>query len=140
VTPPPLEIADLIRSEGAAFIERNRQWIGWKHVKVLLAIARCRTPPHLAVISMSAPAAGIVPPFRTTAAITATARRVRLRLAKNGSRRVKRNCSPRATCSRLKGTMSEAELHVLRARLQGGILNKAGRGELVISPLSRIDL
>ncbi|MBT4290771.1 MAG: recombinase family protein, partial [Deltaproteobacteria bacterium] len=30
----------------------------------------------------------------------------------------------------LKGTMSEAELHVLKARLQGGILNKAARGEL----------
>lgn len=34
----------------------------------------------------------------------------------------------------LKGTMSEAELHVLRARLQGGIRNKARRGELK-SPL-----
>jgi DNA invertase Pin-like site-specific DNA recombinase len=34
----------------------------------------------------------------------------------------------------LKGTMSEAELHVLKARLQGGILNKARRGELP-SPL-----
>ena len=30
----------------------------------------------------------------------------------------------------LKGTMAEAELHVLRARLQGGIRNKAARGEL----------
>lgn len=30
----------------------------------------------------------------------------------------------------LKGTMSEAELHVLRARLRGGLLNKARRGEL----------
>ncbi len=30
----------------------------------------------------------------------------------------------------LKGTMSEAELHVLRARLLGGILSKAHRGEL----------
>jgi len=30
----------------------------------------------------------------------------------------------------LKGTMSEAELHVLRARLRGGILSKARRGEL----------
>ena len=30
----------------------------------------------------------------------------------------------------LKGTMSEAELHVLRARLDGGIRNKASRGEL----------
>src|SRR5438067_3120344 len=29
-----------------------------------------------------------------------------------------------------KGTMSEAELHVLRARLNGGIRNKAARGEL----------
>jgi DNA invertase Pin-like site-specific DNA recombinase len=34
----------------------------------------------------------------------------------------------------LKGTMSEAELHVLRARLRGGILSKAQRGELE-SPL-----
>ena len=34
----------------------------------------------------------------------------------------------------LKGTMSEAELHVLRARLQGGIQNKARRGELFIRP------
>jgi hypothetical protein len=40
---PSLEVADLIRSAGATFIERNRQWIGWKHVKVLLAITRCRT-------------------------------------------------------------------------------------------------
>jgi DNA invertase Pin-like site-specific DNA recombinase len=30
----------------------------------------------------------------------------------------------------LKGTMSEAELHVLRARLRGGVLSKARRGEL----------
>ena len=34
----------------------------------------------------------------------------------------------------LKGTLSEAELHFLRARLRGGLLNKARRGELV-SPL-----
>lgn len=30
----------------------------------------------------------------------------------------------------MKGTLSEAELHVLRARLHGGIINKAQRGEL----------
>ncbi len=30
----------------------------------------------------------------------------------------------------LKGTMSEAELHVLKARLRGGILSRARRGEL----------
>ena len=32
----------------------------------------------------------------------------------------------------MKGTMSEAELHILRARLDGGIRNKAARGELRI--------
>src|SRR6266571_6270561 len=32
----------------------------------------------------------------------------------------------------LKGTMSEAELHVLKGRLQGGIKNKARRGELEV--------
>jgi len=32
----------------------------------------------------------------------------------------------------LKGAMSEAELHMLRARLRGGMLNKARRGELRI--------
>ena len=40
---PPLEVADLIRAAGDAFIERNRHWLRWKHVKVLRAIARCRT-------------------------------------------------------------------------------------------------
>ena len=30
----------------------------------------------------------------------------------------------------LKGTMSEAELHLIRSRLRGGIENKARRGEL----------
>ncbi len=32
----------------------------------------------------------------------------------------------------LKGAMSEAELHILKARLQGGIRNKAKRGELEV--------
>ncbi len=32
----------------------------------------------------------------------------------------------------MKGTMSEAELHMIRARMQGGLLNKARRGELEI--------
>jgi hypothetical protein len=40
---PPLEVADIIRAVGQAFIERNRHWLCWKHVKVLFAIARCRT-------------------------------------------------------------------------------------------------
>ena len=33
-----------------------------------------------------------------------------------------------------KGTMSEAELHILKARMRGGQLNKARRGELEICP------
>src|SRR3982750_3685417 len=33
----------------------------------------------------------------------------------------------------LKGTMSEAELHLIRARLDGGLRNKAARGELRLS-------
>jgi DNA invertase Pin-like site-specific DNA recombinase len=37
----------------------------------------------------------------------------------------------------LKGTMSEAELHVLRACLNGGIRNKAARGELRRGRLGR---
>jgi hypothetical protein len=36
-------VADLVRSAGSAFIQRNRAWIRWTHIKVLLAIARCRT-------------------------------------------------------------------------------------------------
>jgi len=34
----------------------------------------------------------------------------------------------------LKGTMSEAELHFLKARMRGGMLNKARRGELEMPP------
>src|SRR5215467_16212591 len=40
---PPLEVADIIRSAGIDFIERNRHWLRWTHLKVLRAIARCRT-------------------------------------------------------------------------------------------------
>ena len=34
----------------------------------------------------------------------------------------------------LKGTMSEAELHFIKARMRGGMLNKARRGELEMAP------
>src|SRR3982074_1765051 len=40
---PRFEVADIIRSAGAEFIARNRRWLRWTHLKVLLAIARCRT-------------------------------------------------------------------------------------------------
>jgi predicted Zn-ribbon and HTH transcriptional regulator len=41
---PPLEVADLIRVAGRNFIDQNRSWLNWRHVKVLTAIERCRTP------------------------------------------------------------------------------------------------
>jgi hypothetical protein len=40
---PPLEVADIVRAAGETFIEQNRHWLCWKHVKVLRAIERCRT-------------------------------------------------------------------------------------------------
>src|ERR1700745_853393 len=40
---PPLEVADIVRTAGEAFIKRNPHWLRWKHIKVLLAIRRCRT-------------------------------------------------------------------------------------------------
>ena len=40
---PPLEVADLVRAAGRTFIERSRKWITRQHLKVLRAIARCRT-------------------------------------------------------------------------------------------------
>jgi len=43
MTRPPLEVADVIRSAGPAFVERNRNWITAQHEKVLSAITRCRT-------------------------------------------------------------------------------------------------
>jgi hypothetical protein len=33
---PPLEVADLVRAAGDAFLERNRHWLRCKHVQVLL--------------------------------------------------------------------------------------------------------
>ena len=40
---PTLEVADIIRAEGTRFIEDNQSWLQWQHLKVLLAIERCRT-------------------------------------------------------------------------------------------------
>lgn len=40
---PLLEVADLVRSAGRAFIEHNRSWLNRLHFKVLTAIERCRT-------------------------------------------------------------------------------------------------
>ena len=40
---PPLEVADIVRSYGTAFVERHRRWLTALHLKVLRAIAACRT-------------------------------------------------------------------------------------------------
>jgi Putative transposase/Transposase zinc-binding domain len=41
--PPPFEVADIIRTHGKSFIEKNRSWLTWLHVRVLFAIEHCRT-------------------------------------------------------------------------------------------------
>jgi len=40
---PLLEMADIVRCAGQAFIERSHRWINGQHQKVLQAILRCRT-------------------------------------------------------------------------------------------------
>ena len=40
---PPLEVADIIRGHGSAFVERHHRWLTVLHLKVLRAIAACRT-------------------------------------------------------------------------------------------------
>jgi hypothetical protein len=40
---PPLEVADIVRTYGAAFVKRHGRWLTGLHLKVLRAIAACRT-------------------------------------------------------------------------------------------------
>jgi uncharacterized membrane protein len=40
---PPLEVADIVRIYGTAFVERHRRWLTVLHLKVLRAIVACRT-------------------------------------------------------------------------------------------------
>ncbi|HET8668601.1 MAG TPA: IS91 family transposase [Terriglobales bacterium] len=40
---PTLEVADLIRDAGPAFLTQARQWFTWLHLKLLRAILNCRT-------------------------------------------------------------------------------------------------
>jgi len=40
---PSLELADVIRDAGPAFIAQSCVWFTWLHLKVLVAILRCRT-------------------------------------------------------------------------------------------------
>ena len=40
---PPLEVADIIRTAGEGFIDRNDRHLAWPHLKALRAIRNCRT-------------------------------------------------------------------------------------------------
>ena len=40
---PPFEVADIIRAHGNSFVERNRSWLTWFHLRILFAIEHCRT-------------------------------------------------------------------------------------------------
>jgi len=40
---PPFEVADIIRAHGNRFVEKNRSWLTWFHLRVLFAIEHCRT-------------------------------------------------------------------------------------------------
>ena len=40
---PPFEVADIIRQYGNSFIRKHRSWLTWLHLRVLYAIAVCRT-------------------------------------------------------------------------------------------------
>ena len=40
---PPLEVATVVRAVRDRFVQKNRAWLQWSHLKVMGAIARCRT-------------------------------------------------------------------------------------------------
>jgi hypothetical protein len=44
VNRPPFEVADIIRQHQNSFIEKNRSWLTWQHVRVLHAIGAL---PHV---------------------------------------------------------------------------------------------
>ena len=43
MTRPLLELADIIRVAGQRLIDQGPAWLTWVHIKVLVAIERCRT-------------------------------------------------------------------------------------------------
>lgn len=43
MTRPPFEVADVIRAHGDSFVNRNRSWLTWLHLRILFAIEHCRT-------------------------------------------------------------------------------------------------
>ena len=93
---PPLEVADLVRAAGIAFIERNRSGSAGR-ISRSCSPLRAAARPCSAAISMSAPVVDIVPPSPITAVVTATAQNARPATANGGSRHVVENFS-RALC------------------------------------------
>ena len=91
MTRPPWEVADVIRIAGSRFRERYGASLTWPQVKVLRAIARCRTAAlggHLDVCT----GCDISPGSPTTPVGTGIARSVRPVLAKSGLPSANRNC------------------------------------------------
>jgi hypothetical protein len=43
MTRPRFEVADIIRAHGNSFIAKNRSWLTWLQLRVLIAIEHCRT-------------------------------------------------------------------------------------------------
>ena len=43
MTPPPFEVADIVRRHGDRFVDTHRVWVTGQHRRVLRAVAQCRT-------------------------------------------------------------------------------------------------
>jgi Transposase zinc-binding domain len=91
VTRPSWEVADVIRIAGSRFRERYGSSLTWPQVKVLRAIARCRTAAlggHLDVCT----GCGYITGISYNSAGTGIARSARRALAIPGSPSANRNC------------------------------------------------
>ena len=96
---PPLEVADLIRAAGDCFPRTKSPLARVGSTSKCCGPFAGVVPPHSAVISMSAPAADIVPPSPITAAAIAIARSVRPLRGTAGSLHARENFSPPAICT-----------------------------------------
>ena len=88
---PTFEVADLIHAQGARFVDQHRQHLSYQQLKVLRAIAQCRTAAlggHIDDVRTAA-----IRPSLITAAATATAPSARRKRANAGSPRENKNCS-----------------------------------------------
>ena len=91
MTPPPFEVADIIREYGNSFVEKNRSWLTWLHLRVLFAIEHCRTAA-LAVGTWIVVANAAMRPPPSTRAAPGIVQNARPTLAITGSLNAARNC------------------------------------------------